>query len=165
MESILYRTSRYGRNLSYRQVNWYRNTHDSFRLKYQSLPNYTGRTAKYRKSQPKNGYRAVLKTWRKWKKLAAESSRCRFHWLFYHVVDHSPSLRPSILSSRFSFFFFFFFFCFFLFLFSFDRDCSSCAFCFSCVCVALVYLFSVSFSCVCGSCLIVLCEFWHPCEL
>ena len=132
MESISYRTGRYGQKLSYRQVNRYRNTHDSYRLKYRSLPDYTGRIAEYWTSRPKNGYRAVLKTWRKWKKLAAESSWCRLHWLFSHVVGHSPSLRPSILSSCFSFFFF---------LFSFDRDCSSCAFCFSCVWLSFFFFY------------------------
>ena len=157
VESIPYRTGWYSQNLSYRQVNWHRNTHDSYCLKYRSLPDYTGHTAKYRTSWPKNGYRVVLKTWRKWKKLAAKSSQCHLHWLFSHVVDHSPNLRPSILSSRFSFFFFFFF-CFFFFLFSFDWDCSSCAFCFSCVWLSFFFFFFFWES-VCGYCLIVLCEF------
>ena len=139
-------------------VNRYRNIHDSYRLKYRSLLDYTGRTAEYRTSRPKNGYRAVLKTWRKWKKLAAENSRCRPHWLFSHVVGHSPSLPPSVLSSRFTFFFFFFFFCFFCFFFSFDRYCSSCAFCFSCVGGFCFFFFFFGES-VCGSCLFVLCEF------
>nr|XP_023875623.1 UPF0481 protein At3g47200-like [Quercus suber] len=62
VELIPYRTGRYGQNLSYRQVNRYRNTHDSYRLKFRSLPDYTGRTAEYRTSRPKNGNRAGLKT-------------------------------------------------------------------------------------------------------
>ena len=131
MESISYRTGRYSRNLSYRQVNRYRNTHDSYSLKYWSLLDYTKRTAEYPTYRLKNGNWAVLKTWRKWKKLAVESSRCHPYWLFSHVVGHFPSLPPSVLSSRFSFFFFFFF--------SFDRTSLLVpSVLVVCVCVALV---------------------------
>ena len=124
-------------------MNRYKNTHDLYRLKYRSLTNYTEHTAEYWTSWLKNGYRAVLKTWRKWKKLVAEGHDVVLIGCFPMLSAIPPAFLLLFYPAASLLFFIFFFF----FFFSFDRDYSSCAFC---------------FSCVCGSCLIVLCEFWHP---